>query len=143
MMRRVLNVAALSLLLVAPVRAATPLDYTRTVLEQVHAVVAGNQTQDAKLVALSALLGKFLDTDAMGREALAQRWASFTLSQQKEFLACFASFSSRPTCRRCCCFRILTSLRGRTAQRQRGDCRHQDRDTTRSVRCQLPADPGR
>ena len=88
-MRRVLNVAALSLLLVAPVRAATPLDYTRTVLEQVHAVVAGTQTQDAKLAALSALLGKFLDTDAMGREALGPHWSSFTPPQQKEFLELF------------------------------------------------------
>ena len=89
MMRSLLSVLAVLLPLVAPARAATPLDYTRTVLEQVHAVVAGNQTQDAKLAALSALLGKFLDTDAMGREALGQHWSSFTPPQQKEFLALF------------------------------------------------------
>jgi len=89
MMRSLLSVLAVSFLLVGPARAATPLDYTRSVLEQVHAVVAGNQTQDAKLAALSALLGKFLDTDAMGREALGQHWSSFTPPQQKEFLALF------------------------------------------------------
>jgi ABC-type transporter MlaC component len=89
MMRSLLSVLALWLVLVAPARAATPLDYTRTVLEQVQAVVACNQTQDAKMAALSALLAKFLDTDAMGREALGQHWSSFTAPQQKEFLALF------------------------------------------------------
>jgi ABC-type transporter MlaC component len=89
MMRSLLSVLALWLVLVAPARAATPLDYTRTVLQQVQAVVAGNQTQDAKMAALSQLLAKFLDTDAMGREALGQHWSSFTAPQQKEFLALF------------------------------------------------------
>jgi ABC-type transporter MlaC component len=89
MMRSLLSVLALWLVLVAPARAATPLDYTRTVLQQVQAVVAGNQTQDAKMAALSELLAKFLDTDAMGREALGQHWSSFTAAQQKEFLALF------------------------------------------------------
>jgi ABC-type transporter MlaC component len=89
MMRSLLSVLALWLVLVAPARAATPLDYTRTVLQQVQAVVAGNQTQDAKMAALSELLAKFLDTDAMGREALGQHWSSFTAPQQKEFLALF------------------------------------------------------
>jgi ABC-type transporter MlaC component len=89
MMRSLLSVLAVWLVLVAPARAATPLEYTRTVLEQVQAVVAGNQTQDAKMAALSALLAKFLDTDAMGREALGQHWSSFTAPQQKEFLALF------------------------------------------------------
>lgn len=89
MMRSSLNVLAVLVLLVAPVAAATPLDYTRSVLQQVQAVVAGNQAQDAKLAALSALLGKFLDTDAMGREALGPHWSNFTPSQQKEFLELF------------------------------------------------------
>jgi ABC-type transporter MlaC component len=89
MMRSLPCLLAVWLLLVAPARAATPLDYTRSILDQVHAVAAGNQTQDEKLTALSALLGKFLDTDAMGREALGQHWSSFTAPQQKEFLALF------------------------------------------------------
>jgi len=89
MMRSSLNVLAVLLLLVAPAGAATPLDYTRSVLQQVQAVAAGNQTQDAKLAALSALLGKFLDTDAMGREALGPHWSNFTPPQQKEFLELF------------------------------------------------------
>jgi phospholipid transport system substrate-binding protein len=82
-------VLAIWLLLVVPATAATPLDYTRTILEQVHTIVAGDQTQDQKLTALTALLSKFLDTDAMGREALGQHWSSFTPAQQKEFLALF------------------------------------------------------
>jgi len=80
---------AVWLLLVAPANAATPLDYTRTILGQVHTIVEGNQPQDQKLAALAALLGKFLDTDSMGREALGQHWSSFTAPQQKEFLALF------------------------------------------------------
>jgi phospholipid transport system substrate-binding protein len=88
-MRNLLVVLAIWLLLVVPATAATPLDYTRTILEQVHTIVAGNQTQDQKLTALTALLSKFLDTDAMGREALGQHWSSFTPAQQKEFLALF------------------------------------------------------
>jgi phospholipid transport system substrate-binding protein len=89
MMRSWAYVLAVWLLLVAPARAATALDYTRAILDQVHGVVSGNQTQDEKLAGLSALLGKFLDTDTMGREALGQHWSSFTPPQQKEFLALF------------------------------------------------------
>ena len=80
---------AVWLLLVVPASAATPLDYTRTILDQVHTIVGGNQTQDQKLAALAALLGKFLDTDVMGREALGPHWSNFTPPQQTEFLALF------------------------------------------------------
>ena len=83
------------LLLVAPARATSPLNYTRTILEQARTTVAGNQTHNEKLRALSVLFGKFLDTDAMGREALGQHWSSFTPSQQKEFLALFHELLQR------------------------------------------------
>jgi phospholipid transport system substrate-binding protein len=87
------------LLLAAPARAITsatgtdkavrPLDYTRAILEQARTIVAGNQSDDQKGGALSALFDKFLDTDAMGREALGQHWSSFTPAQQKQFLPLF------------------------------------------------------
>jgi phospholipid transport system substrate-binding protein len=83
------------LLLVAPANAAAPLDYTRTILEQTRTIVAGNQTHNQKLAALSVLFGKFLDTDAMGREALGQHWSSFKPAQQKEFLALFRELLQR------------------------------------------------
>ena len=83
------------LLLVAPARATSPLNYTRTILEQARTTVVGNQTHNEKLRALSVLFGKFLDTDAMGREALGQHWSSFTPSQQKEFLALFHELLQR------------------------------------------------
>jgi phospholipid transport system substrate-binding protein len=83
------------LLLIAPARAATPLDYTRTILEQARTIVAGNQTHDEKLAALSALFSKFLDTDAMGREALGPHWSSFTPAQQNEFLGLFRELLQR------------------------------------------------
>jgi len=67
----------------------SPLDRTRTILEQARAIVAGNQTHEEKVAALSTVFGGFLDTDAMGREALGQHWSSFTPAQQQEFLPLF------------------------------------------------------
>jgi phospholipid transport system substrate-binding protein len=95
MMRSLPIVLVVWLLLVAPAKAATPLDYTRTILEQARTIVAGNQTHNEKLAALSVLFGKFLDTDAMGREALGQHWSSFTPTQQKEFLSLFRELLQR------------------------------------------------
>jgi phospholipid transport system substrate-binding protein len=69
--------------------AVSPLDFTRTVLEQARVIVAGNQSHEQKVAALSAVFGRFLDTDAMGREALGQHWSSFTPAQQQEFLPLF------------------------------------------------------
>ena len=90
------------LLLVVPVKAASPppqaarpLEYTRTILEQARAIVASNQTHNDKLAALSALFGKFLDTDAMAQEALGPRWSSFTPAQQKDFLGLFRQLMQR------------------------------------------------
>jgi phospholipid transport system substrate-binding protein len=77
------------LLLVAAAWAASPLDYTRTTLEQARTIVAGSQTHNEKLAALSVLFSKFLNTDEMGREALGPHWSSFTPDQQKEFLGLF------------------------------------------------------
>jgi phospholipid transport system substrate-binding protein len=79
----------------APANAVSPLDYTRTILEQARTIVAGNQTYDQKVAALSVLFVKFLDTDAMGREALGQHWSSFTPAQQKEFLPLFRELIQR------------------------------------------------
>ena len=44
MIRRLPVIAAVWLLLDVPTKAATPLDYTRTILEQVRTIVAGNQS---------------------------------------------------------------------------------------------------
>jgi phospholipid transport system substrate-binding protein len=98
-------VALVWLVLAAPASAAnsaavahkvqSPLDYTRTILEQARTTVAGNQTHDQKVAVLSALFGEFLDTDAMAREALGQHWSSFTLAQQKQFLPLFRELIER------------------------------------------------
>ena len=79
----------------APANAVSPLGYTRTILEQARTIVANNQTHDEKVAALSVLFDKFLDTDAMGREALGQHWSSFTPAQQKEFLPLFRELTQR------------------------------------------------
>jgi phospholipid transport system substrate-binding protein len=83
------------LLLAAPARAGGALDYTRTTLEQAKVIVAGSQTHNEKLAALSVVFSKFLDTDAMGREALGPHWSSFTPDQQKEFLVLFRQLLQR------------------------------------------------
>ena len=95
MMRAVPILLVFWLLLAAPAAAMTPLDYSRTTLEQARAIVANSQTHDEKLAALSILFGKFLDTDVMGREALGQHWSSFTPAQQTEFLALFRELLER------------------------------------------------
>jgi phospholipid transport system substrate-binding protein len=103
MIRRLPIVVLLWLVLSAPGMAAapaaanavTPLDYTRTILDQARTIVAGSQKHDQKVAALSVLFGKFLDTDAMGREALGQHWSSFTPAQQKQFLPLFRELIQR------------------------------------------------
>ena len=75
--------------------AVSPLNYTRTILDQARTIVAGNQTHDQKVAALSVLFGNFLDTDAIGREALGQHWSSFTPAQQKQFLPLFREHVER------------------------------------------------
>jgi len=94
-MRTVAIMLGVFLLLAAPARAASPLEYTRTTLDQARAIVANNQTHNEKLAALSALFRNFLDTDAMGREALGPHWSSFTPDQQKEFLSLFRELLQR------------------------------------------------
>jgi ABC-type transporter MlaC component len=85
-MRRLSIIMVVWFALTGSAQAATPLDYTRSILQQARTIVAGNQTHNEKLAALSALFGKFLDTDAMGRDALGEHWSSFTPTQQKQFL---------------------------------------------------------
>ena len=95
MMRALPILLVFWLLLAAPAEAASPLDYTRTTLEQARTIVASSQANNEKLVALSVLFGKFLDTDEMGRQALGQHWQSLTPAQQTEFLALFHELLER------------------------------------------------
>ena len=94
-MRTISTMLILLLLATAPARAASPLEYTRTTLEQAKTIVANNQTHNEKLAALAVLFSKFLDTDAMGQEALGTHWSSFSPDQQKEFLILFRELLQR------------------------------------------------
>jgi phospholipid transport system substrate-binding protein len=97
MVARVRVILVVCWALATPVRATSqasanrvgPLDYTRSILQQASVITGGNQSHDQKIAALSILFGKFLDTDAMARDALGQHWSSFTPAQQKEFLPLF------------------------------------------------------
>jgi len=95
MIRTLPMLLALWLLLAARAQASTPLDYTRTILDQARTIVASNQSQTEKLAALSVLFGKFLDSDEMGRKALGEHWSTFTPAQQKEFLPLFRRLLQR------------------------------------------------
>ena len=94
-MRRLSIIVAVWFAFIGSAQAAAPLEYTRTILQQARTIVATSQTHNKKLAALSALFGKFLDTDAMGREALGEHWSSFTPAQQKEFLELFRELLQR------------------------------------------------
>jgi phospholipid transport system substrate-binding protein len=80
---------------VASAWAASPLEYTRSTLEQARAIVGSDQTHNDKLAALSVLFTTFLDTDTMGRAALGKHWSSFTPPQQKQFLVLFRKLFQR------------------------------------------------
>lgn len=80
----------------APVRAAlTPLERTRTVLENARQIVASDRDRNEKLAELFQLLRDFLDTDTMGRNALGDNWSRFSPSQQREFLTLFRELFQR------------------------------------------------
>jgi phospholipid transport system substrate-binding protein len=83
------------LCMVAPTWAASPLESTRTTLEQARVIVSSDQNHNDKLAALSALFTQFMDTDTMGRAALGEHWSSFTPQQQKEFLVLFRKLFQR------------------------------------------------
>lgn len=87
---------AIAALLARPAAGVTALEYTRDVLERARTIVAaGDLSHDQKLVALDSLLGDFLDTDAIGRAALAEHWAELAPAQQGEFLALFRRLLQR------------------------------------------------
>ncbi len=81
--------------LVAAATVPTPLDYTRSMLQQARGIVASDRTHDEKLQALDSLFGKFLDTDEMGKAAVGERWASFTPAQRQKFLILFRRLFER------------------------------------------------
>ncbi len=95
-MRLVRTAFVLWLLFAAQAMAAVDaLDYTRATLEQASAIVAGNQTHNEKLAALSVLFRRFLDTDAIGQAVLGPHWSSLTPAQKKEFLPLFRRLFER------------------------------------------------
>src|SRR5262245_27029803 len=86
---------ALTLLMLTALPAKSPMDETRRVLEAARAIVDDPTSHDEKLVSLDKLLETFLDTDVMGRSALADHWKEFNSSQQQEFLKLFRELFQR------------------------------------------------
>lgn len=75
--------------------AVSPLEQTRTTMQQTQIIVDSKKTHNEKLADLSALLKTFLDTDSMGKAALDKHWAQFSPAQQKEFLTLFRELFQR------------------------------------------------
>ena len=99
-MRRLVAIVACALAAASPALAATgarvtPMDQTRTTLEQTRVIVDSPVSHNQKLIDLSALLKTFLDTDAMGKAALDKHWSKFSPAQQKEFLSLFRELFQR------------------------------------------------
>jgi ABC-type transporter MlaC component len=78
-----------------PAQRITPLEHTRQTLEQTRVIIDSERTHNQKLAALHELLKDFLDTDTMGRTALADHWNTFNKSQQNEFLHLFRELFQR------------------------------------------------
>ncbi len=74
---------------------STALGVTHLTLEKARAIVDSDRTHNQQLEALHELLKDFLDTDTMGRAALADHWKSFSAAQQKEFLNLFRELFMR------------------------------------------------
>lgn len=91
-MRRRVAGPLLALGLLASALAAEPLGpmaRTRQVLEKSHDIVVGQSEHKEKVLALNALLRGFLDTDAMGRQAMGAHLDGKSPAQVKEFLDVF------------------------------------------------------
>lgn len=94
-MRRLLLLCSLWLALAPAAFAATALDYTRNILEKARAIVNTDQDHNKKLADLQTLLKDFLDTDQMGRDALADHAKQFSPAQMTEFLGLFRTLFQR------------------------------------------------
>ena len=75
--------------------AMSPLDCTRETLDRAGTIIASERPRNDKLAALSVLLSQFLDTDAIGRAAVDQKWARLTPEQQQAFLTLFRELFQR------------------------------------------------
>lgn len=80
-----------SAVLALPARAEVPgpMARTRQVLERSHDIVVGPGTHAEKVTALNALLAGFLDTDAMGRQAMGKHLDGRSPAAVRAFLDVF------------------------------------------------------
>ncbi len=117
----------------------TALGVTRLTLEQARVIVASDRTHNQKLDALHELLKNFLDTDTMGRAALADHWKSFSAAQQKEFLNLFRELFQRTYVQKLLLFEKPDfEYKGEAPLDGRNARRHLHHDAARRVRGDLP-----
>jgi phospholipid transport system substrate-binding protein len=87
--------AIVTVCVVDPASALSPLEQTKTTLEGARAIVNTDKAHNDKLRELFDLLGTFLDADTIGRAAVDKHWAKFSAAQQKEFLTLFRQLFQR------------------------------------------------
>lgn len=89
--------ALVAVLLVGSAGAETlgPMARTRQVLDKSHDIVVGPGDHKAKVRSLNELLGTFLDTEAMGRQAMGKHLEGRSPTQVHDFLEVFRALFVR------------------------------------------------
>ncbi len=83
-----------------------PLARTRQVLERSHDIVVGPGSHAEKVAALNQLLGGFLDTDAMGRQAMGKHLEGRSPAAIRAFLDIFRGLFVRTYVQRLLLFEV-------------------------------------
>lgn len=83
-----------------------PMQKTRSILEASNRIVTGPGDRDRKLASLKDLLRKFLDTDALGRQAMGKHLEGVTPAQEARFLDLFRDLFVRTYVQRLLLFEV-------------------------------------
>ena len=83
-----------------------PMQKTRSILEASNRIVTGPGDRDRKLASLKELLRDFLDTDALGRQAMGKHLEGVTPAQEARFLELFRDLFVRTYVQRLLLFEV-------------------------------------
>lgn len=83
-----------------------PMAKTKKILEASNGIVTGPGDRDQKLVSLKELLRDFLDTDALGRQAMGKHLQGVTSAQEARFLELFRDLFVRTYVQRLLLFEV-------------------------------------
>lgn len=120
-MRAGMTIALAAAMLVAATGAETlgPMARTRQVLSKSHDIVVAPGDHKQKVRALNDLLGEFLDTEAMGRQAMGKHLEGRAPAQVRDFLEVFRALFVRTYVQRLLLFDVPEF--GYTGEKVTGD----------------------